>query len=185
VSSLIDVLESKGGALTLSARALRMRLDASLPRSLAGASAASLGVLEELSTSPGFLSTAVREIEALTGERATVSVLIEGSQVVLGSSPDAVGEGAPLEWTACLEVLESGSAWSTHDMTTTQRAGSIQAVQAGFRAYVGVPVRLSSGEVIGTCCALSRDVRHWSEEDVEALAAVATELVRGIEGRAL
>ena len=43
----------------------------------------------------------------------------------------------------------------------------------GVRSYLGVPLRLEDGEVIGSFCAIDFEPRIWRESDVETMSELA------------
>lgn len=53
----------------------------------------------------------------------------------------------------------------------------------GVAAYVGIPLKLSTGEVIGSFCAVDSKPRVWSERDVRVISELALSALREIELR--
>ncbi|RYZ93752.1 MAG: sensor histidine kinase, partial [Proteobacteria bacterium] len=53
----------------------------------------------------------------------------------------------------------------------------------GVLAYLGMPIRLKSGAVIGSFCAIDGKVRDWSTSDMAALEDLAASVVSEIELR--
>ena len=53
----------------------------------------------------------------------------------------------------------------------------------GVAAYVGIPLKLSTGEVIGSFCAIDSQPREWSDRDVRVLSELAHSALREIEAR--
>lgn len=53
----------------------------------------------------------------------------------------------------------------------------------GVRAYLGIPMQLSSGERIGSFCAVDLQPRRWSPLDVEVMSELAASTLREIELR--
>jgi signal transduction histidine kinase len=53
----------------------------------------------------------------------------------------------------------------------------------GVRAYLGIPMQLSSGERIGSFCAIDFQPRNWSALDVEVMSELAASTLREIELR--
>ena len=53
-----------------------------------------------------------------------------------------------------------------------------------IRFYAGAPLRLSSGERIGTLCVIDRTPRRLTSEQRETLMALSVAVVKGLEGRA-
>lgn len=55
--------------------------------------------------------------------------------------------------------------------------------QFGVIAYLGIPLRLSSGESIGAFCVVDRVERDWSQQDISLLQEFAAATMREIELR--
>ena len=53
----------------------------------------------------------------------------------------------------------------------------------GVAAYLGVPLTLSTGETIGSFCAIDMEPRKWSERDVRVMKELAFSTLREIELR--
>lgn len=53
----------------------------------------------------------------------------------------------------------------------------------GVRSYLGVPLRLEDGEVIGSFCAIDFEPRSWSESDIETMRDLAQSTLREIRQR--
>lgn len=180
-TALLAALEAEGGALTLSARALRIRMLAGVAPAPGALGTAFGGV--DLG-SPGrkaAMQRAADELSDRLGANALVSLVVDNTLVFMGVSSGwgPLPEGAPLEWSGCLEVVGAGAPWRTRDIRTVPSLTGTPSARSGTRAYAGVPLRLPSGEVVGTCCVMSSEVRDWDSSELSALAAVAAAL--GVE----
>lgn len=54
----------------------------------------------------------------------------------------------------------------------------------GIAAYLGIPLKTSDGQVIGSFCAVDFEPREWSADDVEILVELAGSALREVELRA-
>jgi len=48
---------------------------------------------------------------------------------------------------------------------------------AGVRAYLGVPLRTQSGQVVGSLCVFDREPREWSDEDLQRAQQAARDVM--------
>jgi GAF domain-containing protein len=53
----------------------------------------------------------------------------------------------------------------------------------GVAAYLGIPLKLGGGEIIGSFCAIDFEPRIWSDRDVRILSELASSALREIELR--
>ena len=53
----------------------------------------------------------------------------------------------------------------------------------GVRSYLGVPLRMEDGQVIGSFCAIDFEPRHWSESDIDTMRDLAQSTLREIRQR--
>lgn len=51
----------------------------------------------------------------------------------------------------------------------------------GYRAYLGVPLRISTGEIIGTICSFNRNPRNFEEEEVKLISIFADRAASAVE----
>jgi PAS domain S-box-containing protein len=94
------------------------------------------------------------------------------SQHGLGEPPAPVREQAGE--TLCRQVLRSGGERVVGDTRIDAAGGGVPMVEAlGVAAYVGIPLRLPEGAVIGCFCAIDVRPRAWSDAEVELLRDVA------------
>ena len=146
----------------------------------------------------GLLSTDVDPILQDVAARAAarvglpvslVSVVLDEALHVAGSHGlDGLwlGEtrGHPVEWSFCKTsvhtrreyVVENAPADPEHRVNPL-------VVQDGVRCYAGVPLISSHGFVLGNLCVVGLEERSFTEEEMSALRALASEAVRRIEER--
>jgi GAF domain-containing protein len=53
----------------------------------------------------------------------------------------------------------------------------------GVRAYLGVPLVLDGGEIIGSFCAIDFEPRRWRQHDVQVMTDLAASTLREIKSR--
>lgn len=114
-----------------------------------------------------------------------VTLVTEGRQVHLGQfglSEDRSGPlQLPLSHSFCQHVVRTGGAVVIDETASDPIAANNYAVREfGAAAYIGTPLRLAGGEVIGAFCALDLVPRHWTRlqlEHLENLAAIAAALL--------
>lgn len=85
--------------------------------------------------------------------------------------------------TLCRRVTEAGGPLvmddthaSSDDFDTLPAVGALDVA-----AFVGIPLRLSTGVAIGSLCAIDTAPRHWSESQVAILSDLAVAIVTEIE----
>ncbi|MEO7278208.1 MAG: GAF domain-containing protein [Sphingomicrobium sp.] len=90
------------------------------------------------------------------------------------------GDGAPgvdsfdvdLDISFCKFVVTSGEQFVVDDAREHHLLVNHQAVERGVIAYAGVPFE-ADGETIGALCVVDSEPRHWSQEDIDRLNALA------------
>ena len=87
----------------------------------------------------------------------------------------ATQRGTPLSHSFCQYVVATRGAFVVNDASTDPLVRESPAVsELGVRAYLGVPLRETDGEVLGALCAIDTDPREWLHDDVETLQDVAS-----------
>lgn len=155
--------------------------------------AARLDALRELGLTTGqgrlFDDVAAHVAAAFKTAIALVSVIDETHQIW----PGAAGLGPRLdacrmdarETSICGHVVASNEALVVKDVANDPRfAGNPFLIENGIRAYIGVPLRTSSGFAIGSLCAIDTQPRDFDDADVEVLRSIAVGLMSEIEARA-
>jgi len=108
---------------------------------------------------------------------------------ITGLPEIAAGQRLTLSETICRHVVESGAPLAIGDTRSHPLARDEASLhELGIAAYLGVPLRAESGDVIGVLCSVDRFARSWSDAQVEIAqglaAAVMTELeLRSTERR--
>jgi GAF domain-containing protein len=84
--------------------------------------------------------------------------------------------GTPIEWSFCVNVVESGTAYVVPDaVADAKQAGNPLVTVDGIRSYAGVPI-VVDGAVLGAHCVLGHDARPFSEADLAELRRGAAEI---------
>ena len=125
---------------------------------------------------------------------ALVSLLDVNRQFFLSAQglpePWASLRETPLSHSFCRSVVETRSPLSVSDAREDARVRGNAAVgDLGVVAYLGVPLALPDGCVVGALCAVDREPRAWTTEDEHVLAdlagAVMAEIAAGLRLREL
>jgi len=124
----------------------------------------------------------------LDAPRAQVS-LISDVQVVVsshgGQLPPEQRRG-PLEDSLCTVTVQGGRPLAVGDALLDARVSGLPPVVRGaVRAYLGVPLRDSSGTLLGALCVHDVTPRVWSPQQVGVLAELAESVVAELELRAV
>jgi PAS domain S-box-containing protein len=61
--------------------------------------------------------------------------------------------------------------------------GNLAVPDLGVVAYAGIPLLLSTGEVLGSLCAIDTNPREWADRDIAALTDIAASVISEIELR--
>ena len=127
--------------------------------------------------------------EALRAARAYVAVVDAERHVVTSCAPVdgmGVGRGAvPIEWSFCRHVVIGGAPVRVADARVDPAWRDIPGTGAyGVVAYLGVPVALRTGHVVGSLCVLDGEPRAWTDHDVLVLRGVAAAVGREFDLRA-
>jgi GAF domain-containing protein len=149
----------------------------------------------EVLRSTGLLDSPVEEsFDRLTRQAANalgapvclITLVDEDRQFFKSSTglpePWAARRETPLSQSFCQFVVSSRQPLIIDDTKQDPRVCNNLARRAlGVGAYLGVPLQLPDGTVLGSFCALDTKPRDWSDEDVMALrdfAGMTVELIR-------
>ena len=97
----------------------------------------------------------------------------------------AEGKAMPLDGSHCVRMLDGRIGSTVHDLAAEPETRDLEITKSlGLRAYAGVPVRLRSGEIYGTLCAVdTRPHPELTETQVELLrfvSALTAELIDAV-----
>lgn len=133
-----------------------------------------LQVLASLSYRTGELDAYLNAIaqgvsQLVSTDWSIVTVCEAGEGKVVGSSID-LSEDESLNFTThgtiLDNVLETGKPFVVEDTTLHPEYGEME---PGYCAYLGIPLRTPSGDVIGTICSFHRQPRQFTPEEISLI----------------
>jgi PAS domain S-box-containing protein len=123
------------------------------------------------------------------GAPVTLVSLVDGnrqffkSQVGLGE-PWASRRETPLSHSFCQHVVATTKPLVVEDASTNPDLAHNLAIRdLNVVAYIGVPIRDSNGQVLGSFCAIDSAPRQWTEDDVQVLSDLAQSVMVEIARR--
>jgi len=117
---------------------------------------------------------------------AQVSLTGEQQVVVSAFGFELLAPSGPTQDSLCTVTLRSGAALASGDTLRDDRVRALPPVTSGsVRAYLGAPLRNSSGVGLGALCVWDTVPRTWSPEQVGLLGELAESVVAELELRAL
>lgn len=130
-----------------------------------------IALLSSLNYRTGKLSSYLHDIacgvsELLEVDWSVVTLCQQGFERVLASSVD-MGEGEhvySLHGSLTGTVIETGHSLAVEDANQHPEYGE---VPEGYCAYLGIPLRIATGEVIGTICSFHQQPREFSQEEIQ------------------
>lgn len=127
-----------------------------------------------------------RSIESMLNcKSCLISVVDEESLAALGRStvePFAANQASSARDSICAHTVRHGAPVRVPDISKDPSLRNLPTVKAlEVEAYIGVPLRLSGGEVIGAICGLSSEPRIWTESEVLYMLAMADLIESKIE----
>ena len=85
---------------------------------------------------------------------------------------------SPLAYSFCKHVVGGGEPLVVEDAELNAVVRGNPAIEsAGVRAYLGVPLRTQSGQVLGSLCVFDREPREWSDEDLQRAQQAARDVM--------
>ncbi|CCD94585.1 putative Sensor histidine kinase (HWE family) with a GAF domain [Bradyrhizobium sp. ORS 375] len=127
---------------------------------------------------PGF-DRVTRLTTRLLQAPAAIIALVDRDRQFFKSSiglcePWASQRETPLSHSFCQHVVTSAEPLVIGDATRHPLVKDNLAIPSlGVIAYLGVPLKLPSGEVIGALCAIDHEPRQWSEDDIAQLTELS------------
>ncbi len=145
-----------------------------------------LEVLSSLSYRTGelkaFLKLVAESVSELLGlDWAVVTLCQEGVERILASSIDMdLGEDfqADLHGTLTETVINSGRCLYVEDTSKDKQYGE---PPDGYLAYLGAPLRLPTGQIIGTICSFHRQPRKFTAEEMRLIEIFAERAATAID----
>jgi PAS domain S-box-containing protein len=119
---------------------------------------------------------------------ALVSLVTSDRQHSAGGNPGAAVRGlmasVPLSDSFCKHVVADALPLVVEDARIDPRVCSIPSVRTlGIVAYLGVPLQLESGEVLGSLCVIDFEPRIWTESQQRGLERLARTTMTEIRNR--
>ena len=112
---------------------------------------------------------------------SVVTFCREGSERLLASSIDLgeqINQAYSLHGTLTGRVIETGVPLVVEDVTAAPQLGM---APAGYQAYLGVPLRTSFGEIIGTVCSFQCQPRCFTAEEIRLAQIFAERAATAID----
>ena len=145
-----------------------------------------LEVLSSLSYQTGELSRYLQEIaQAVSGliglEWSVVTLCRDGFEQILASSielEEPLDQVYDLHGSLTGTVVKQGCSIVVEDATVSTEYGT---PPDGYRSYLGVPLRMPNGEVIGTICSFNHQPRRFTPEEVQLVEIFAERAATAID----
>lgn len=125
----------------------------------------------ELDAYLGAIAVAVSDL--LQVDWSVITFCQGDDETLLASNIDlgeAANETYQLHGTVTGSVVACGNPLAIHDLSEAHEHGD---APDGYQAYLGVPLKLSSGAVVGTICSFHQQVRRFSADDIQIAALFA------------
>ena len=137
----------------------------------------------------GVLDRVARMVTRLLGVPISLVSLVSsanqhfpGLSGLTGSAGDA--RATPLSHSYCQHVVMRDAAIVIDDAARDPIAAANAAhTELGIAAYIGVPLRTSQGETLGSLCAVNTTPTHWTTQHLETLEELASMAMAEIELR--
>ncbi len=142
-------------------------------------------ILSSLSYRTGELSPYLKDLACgvshlLEIDWSVVTLCQNGFEKVLASSID-LGEGEQvysLHGLLTGTVIQVGHSLAVEDAIADPEYGK---APAGYRAYLGIPLRTSVGEIIGTVCSFHQQPRKFTKEEIQIVELFAERAATAID----
>lgn len=127
---------------------------------------------------------------SMIGAPVALLSLVDGARQFFKSAvglpePWATLRGTPLSHSFCKHVVASGGALAVEDAPNDPLVRDNLAVRdLGVIAYLGEPVRLPSGSVVGSMCVIDHKPRAWTPRDRTVMKTLARSVENAIALRA-
>ena len=115
-----------------------------------------------------------------------VTMVLDSAQFVLGASGlegwIIASGGTPIEWSFCARAVASREPYVVTDalVDEIQRTNPLVNFD-GIRSYAGVPLKSTSGAVLGAHCVIGDRAHEYSAGEVAELESAAREIVAIID----
>ena len=148
-----------------------------------------LEVLSSLSHRTGEFRVYLKEIangvsELIDVDSSVITICEEGSGKILASNIDMGEDNGPISLHGQLTgtVVNSGQCLVVEDTNVSTKYGR---APEGCRAYLGIPLRTSQGNVMGTICCFHQKPRKFSAQQIETVELFAERAATAIDNHNL
>jgi PAS domain S-box-containing protein len=117
-------------------------------------------------------------------DHSQISLLTDVQVVAAGDGlpPGGIGSASPLTESLCTATAAGTGALVVTDARTDDRVRDLPPVVSGqVGAYLGIPLAVAGGLVIGALCVFGPEARDWSDTDIAALRQLAESAVTQLE----
>jgi GAF domain-containing protein len=120
------------------------------------------------------------------GTPTSVMTLVDGTHQHFAGAYGVEGGGdTGLDYSYCKHVVAFGRPVAITDSTVDPLVRRNRATtERGVRSYLGVPLRTSNGQTVGSFCVFDNVSREWSRDDEQHLLDLAAEAMRRAEAKA-
>ncbi len=151
-------------------------------------SQAALAALEILDTEPDqAFDSLVRAAALVCGTPISLITLIDRDRQWFKANHGMVGlSETPRDLSFCAHAVLGDELFEIADTTKDERFSTnpYVATDGGVRFYAGMPIRLTSGEHLGTLCVVDHQPRVLTAEQREILRCLGNAATQALEGRA-
>lgn len=119
-------------------------------------------------------------LDVLGDGAAAVTLYRNGKKNVIAREPHSPKVGVPLDIHGHLStfVVNSGEILRVEDALATPQYGK---PPAGYCSYLGIPLKLPNGEVVGTLCYFDENTRNYSEDDAQVASLFAERIAIALD----
>lgn len=113
-----------------------------------------------------------------------ISLLDVDRQVMKGQFGWGDKRESPLSHSFCQHVVASGEMLIVDDSLLHELVRDNSATtEDNVAAYLGAPLVMHGGEVVGALCVIDHESRHWTEEEIDLLSDLSKAVITEIELR--
>lgn len=79
--------------------------------------------------------------------------------------------GTPLSHSFCQYAVDSGEPLVVNDAKLDPNfCNNLAVTEIGVAAYLGIPIKATNGEILGSFCVIDGEPRQWTQQDISSLA---------------
>jgi signal transduction histidine kinase len=119
-------------------------------------------------------------LDVLGDGAAAVTLYRNGKKNVIAREPHSPKVGVPLDIHGHLStfVVDSGEILRVEDALENPQYGN---PPAGYCSYLGIPLKLPNGEVVGTLCYFDENTRDYSDHDAQVASLFAERIAIALD----